>query len=128
MNFFNGELAENGKTMFKNKSFKIQIPEEIVYNLTNEKRKNIILGVRPEDFMLESSDKEALNSIEAIVEVIEPMGSENYLYVRANDQSFIIKTAPTSHLKVNDRIKLFINLQNIHLFDEKSSKSLVKVH
>jgi multiple sugar transport system ATP-binding protein len=125
MNFFGGELIENGLTLFKNKSFEIQIPEEILKNLNKEKRKNIILGVRPEDFSLQSSEIEVRNSIEALVEVVEPMGSENYLYLKTDDQNFIIRTAPSTNVKINDKIKLYINLENIQLFDEKTSESMI---
>jgi len=123
MNFFNGELVDNGTTLFKNKSFEIKIPGEIYRKLNIKERKNIVLGVRPEDFSLEAKSEESYNSIDALVEVIEPMGSENYLYLSSADQNFIIKTAPSINLKINDKIKLFINLNNIHLFDEKSSES-----
>jgi multiple sugar transport system ATP-binding protein len=124
MNFFNGELVENGTILFKNKSFEIQIPPAISKNLKKETGKNIVLGVRPEDFMLHSPHQEAYNSVKALVEVIEPMGSENFLYLRADDQNFIIKTPPLTDIKINDQIKLYINLNNIHLFDESSSISL----
>jgi multiple sugar transport system ATP-binding protein len=125
MNFFNGELVDNGQTLFKNKSFEIQIPGEISGKLNKKEGKNIVLGVRPEDFSLQSNKEESYNSIEALVEVIEPMGSENYVYLRSDDQEFIIKTGPSVNLKINDKIKLFINLNNIHLFDEKSSASKI---
>jgi multiple sugar transport system ATP-binding protein len=124
MNFFSGELVENGTTLFKSKSFEIQIPGQLSKNLIKEKGKKIVLGVRPEDFSMQSSEKEEYNLIEALVEVIEPMGSENYLYLRTDDQNFIIRTAPSTNVKINDQIKLYINLENIHLFDEKSSESL----
>jgi len=126
MNFFNGELVGNGKTLFKNKSFEIQIPEEILKKLNTKERKNIVLGVRPEDFSLQANKEESYNSLEALVEVIEPMGSENYLYLSSDSQNFIIRTAPSVNMKINDKIKLFINLNNIHLFDEKSSESEIK--
>jgi len=125
MNFFKGELVENGTKFFKNKSFKIQIPGQLSKNLIKKKGENIVLGVRPEDFSMKSSEKEEYNSIEAVIEVIEPMGSENYLYLRTGDQSFIIKTAPSINVKINDQIKLYINLENIHLFDEQSSESMI---
>ena len=124
MNFFNGELVENGSVLFKNKSFEIEIPAEISNKLKKETGKSIVLGVRPEDFNLQSSHQEAHNSLEALVEVIEPMGSENYLYLKADDQNFIIKTPPSTNIKINDQVKLYINLSNIHLFDESSSVSL----
>ncbi|MEE9119137.1 MAG: ATP-binding cassette domain-containing protein, partial [Calditrichia bacterium] len=41
MNFFSGELVENGTTLFKNKSFKIQIPGQLSKNLVKEKGKKI---------------------------------------------------------------------------------------
>jgi multiple sugar transport system ATP-binding protein len=125
MNFFSGELVENGTILFKNKSFHIQIPEKLAESLKKDVNKNIILGVRPEDFALQPSDKQNMNTLEAMVEVIEPMGSENYLYLTSDNQNFIIRTAPSTDLKINDKIQLYINLNNIHLFDEKSSAALI---
>jgi len=125
MNFFSGELVQNGTTLFRNKSFTIQIPGNLTKSINGNKSEKIILGVRPEDFSLYSSENKADNSLEALVEVIEPMGSENYLYLKAEDQDFIIRTSPSTNLKINDKIKLYINLDNIHLFDENSSNALI---
>jgi multiple sugar transport system ATP-binding protein len=82
MNFFNGELQQNGTTLFKNKSFEIKIPVNLTKSMKKDKDKKIILGVRPEDFSIQPSEEKTDNSLEALVEVIEPMGSENYLYLR----------------------------------------------
>jgi multiple sugar transport system ATP-binding protein len=125
MNFFSGKLVYNGSTFFENKAFRLQLPEKLTKGILKEKATNIILGVRPEDFSLLSIEKDSKSSMEAIVEVIEPMGSENYLYLRTDEQSFIIKTAPSTNVKINDKIQLHINLENIHLFDEMSSKALI---
>jgi multiple sugar transport system ATP-binding protein len=125
MNFFNGELVANGTTEFRNKSFNIQIPDNLAKNLIKDKTSKIILGVRPEDFSLQPIDKKPDTSLEALVEVIEPMGSENYLYLRTDDQNFIIRTAPSTDVNINDKIQLYINLENIHLFDEKSLEALL---
>jgi multiple sugar transport system ATP-binding protein len=125
MNFFDGELIANGSTLFRNRAFDIQIPEKLVKSLDREKAGKIILGVRPEDFSIESGSSKTAASMEALVEVIEPMGSENYLYLKTEDQDFIIKTAPSTDVKIKDKIQLNINLDNIHLFDEKTSEALL---
>jgi multiple sugar transport system ATP-binding protein len=125
MNFFNGELVSNGKNVFKNKSFEIQIPGKLSDSMIDNKTKKIILGVRPEDFSLDAIEEKYENTLEAQVEVIEPMGSENYLYLKAMDQDFIIRTSPSVNLKINDTIRLYVNLENIHLFDQQTSTSLL---
>jgi multiple sugar transport system ATP-binding protein len=125
MNFFNGELIQNVAAIFKNKSFEIELPKITAESVGTEMNKSIVLGVRPEDFSLQPFDTNKKNSIKALVEVIEPMGSENYLYLKTNDQSFIVRTAPSTDVKINDTVILYINLGNIHLFDEKSSESLM---
>ena len=125
MNFFEGELVANGSILFRNKSFDLQIPEKLSHGLHKEKTDKIILGVRPEDFALEPTESKKENSLEALVEVIEPMGSENYLYLKTEDQDFIIRTAPSTNVKIKDKIQLYINLENIHLFDEKTSEALL---
>ena len=125
MNFFRGELVQNGATLFKSKSFEIQIPVNLAKTIMKDNAYKIILGVRPEDFSIQPFEDKTDNSLEALVEVIEPMGNENYLYLRTEDQNFIIRTAPSINLKINDKIKLHINLDNIHLFDESSSEALI---
>ena len=125
MNFFSGELIESGSTLFKNKSMEILIPGQMLKNLNKDRGKKIVLGIRPEDFSMQVSERKEYNSIEALIEVIEPMGSENYLYLHTDDQNFIIRTAPSINAKVNDKIELYINPENIHLFDEESSEALI---
>jgi len=125
MNFFSGELIQNGAAIFKNKSFEIELPENLSESVGKEINKNIVLGIRPEDFSLQPFDTDIKNSIKALVEVIEPMGSENYLYLKTDDQNFIVRTVPATNVKINDTVQLYINLGNIHLFDEKSSESLM---
>jgi len=99
--------------------------ESITAKLKNFIGKDIILGVRPEDVFLETDKKAGDSPIQAIIEVIEPMGSENYLYLRADDFNFVIKTIPSLDLKINQRISLMVNLANIQLFDKQSSESLL---
>jgi multiple sugar transport system ATP-binding protein len=125
MNFFKGELDINGTAIFKNKSFNLNLPENLAKNVRKDAKKDIILGVRPEDFSLQPFENIKENSLNALVEVIEPMGSENYLYLNAEDQSFIVRTTPQAAVKINDTIQLYINLDNIHLFDEQSSDALI---
>lgn len=125
MNFFKGELDINGTAIFKNKSFNLNIPKNLVKNVREEANKEIILGVRPEDFSLQPFERAKENSLNAQVEVIEPMGSENYLHLSTEDQSFIVRTTPQTDVKIKDTIQLYINLDNIHLFDEKSSYALI---
>ena len=45
--------------------------------------------------------------------------------MRTDDQDFIIRTAPSTNVNINDKIKLYIDLENIQLFDEKTSEAMI---
>lgn len=130
MNFLDSTLVKEGNSYYLDGagSFKIAIPEEKV-NETPEIKdyvgKNIVFGIRPEDLEDASvADKEANddNSYVAEVEVVEPMGSEIYLYLSVGGHSMIARVDAHSDAQVGDEVRLIVNSENMHVFNAETEE------
>lgn len=75
----------------------------------------VIFGVRPED--IHEVAAEVANSVQATVDMSEPMGAETYLHLNSGATAFIARVPPTDEHQFNQRVKLSFNLANAHLFD-----------
>ncbi len=77
-----------------------------------------ICGVRPEHFAL--SDDGA----EAVVQVVEPTGSEVQVVAKIGDQELIAVFRERHQFKPGDKIRLKPNPSLVHLFDEATGRRL----
>ena len=89
--------------------------------------KSVIMGIRPEDLHDEESVISAAGPgavVNADVEVTELLGAEVYLYLSVAGQPVTARVNPRSTAKVNDRIKIALDLNKIHLFDKDNEKAI----
>jgi multiple sugar transport system ATP-binding protein len=125
MNFIEGELlSEGGAHYFQGPGMKLKIPQEKAGKLKDYSEKRIIFGVRPED-LPEAPCAAPGETFTVMVEVMEPLGSEVYLDVKAGEHSLIARAEPTTQAKPHARLCLKPNLENIHFFDIRDEKTLV---
>ncbi len=125
MNFVEGELASEGTTVyFQNPAMKIRIPADKAAQLKGYAEKRVIFGVRPED-LPEAPCSSPGETFDVTVEVMEPLGSEVYLDVKAGEQSLIARAEPKTTAKPHSRLCLRPALENIHLFDIGNESTLV---
>jgi len=138
MNFLDVTLIkEQGTYYFHDESlerdmtFKIAIPEsilEMVPNIDDYLGEDVVFGIRPEDLTDASIEHEfdvtEDNSFYADVEVVEPMGSEIYLYMSFEENDLIARVDADSGAKVGDRIKLGIDYDKLHMFDAETEEAV----
>ena len=77
-----------------------------------------IAGVRPEHFAL------ADDGVEAVVQVVEPTGSETQVVARLGQGDVIAVFRERHPFKPGDRIRLRPDPKLVHLFDEATGKRL----
>ncbi|MDK2972753.1 MAG: multiple sugar transport system ATP-binding protein [Candidatus Sumerlaeota bacterium] len=130
MNFIDGELIEeDGKLCFQEDKFKITLTDEIAAKVREAgvERGPVALGVRPEDF----HDAEEVPAgtttaeVKARVEIVEPMGSELYLYMTTGKNPFVARVGPHIKTEIDAEMPLLVNLKKIHLFDAKTELTIV---
>lgn len=89
--------------------------------------KEVVLGIRPEcihdEEMFLSTAKTGI--IDTTVEVTEMMGAETYLYLNCEGIPLTARVSPRSTARPQDKIKVAIDPNRIHIFDKETEKSLI---
>jgi multiple sugar transport system ATP-binding protein len=117
MNFFPGRVEHSdGATSFRaDAGFQLRLDRP----LTGQP---VILGIRPEHIRNVAPSDAALT---ANVELIEPMGAETHVTLRAGNQSFIARLAAQEHLRVGQSLPLSFDLAKAHFFDPQTERIIV---
>ena len=99
-------------------SFMLPIPETHWPDEPPDAGTNITLGIRPEDVrvLIEEEDRRDGNVYEGIVDVVEPLGSDNLLHVVVGTHSWILRTSADYFPTEDEPIRFQLDLENIHLF------------
>jgi len=120
MNFFEGKLDKvNGQLTFIEETCQIPVHKPFWDKLAPRVGQAITFGVRPEDVYAPEHFPAALPkaAITAKVEVIEPMGSEQYVYFTTGANSFIGRLEAHVKLEVEEQTDLSIDLSKTHFFE-----------
>ncbi len=131
MNFIHSVITKEGNAHFATfQNFKIELPIGMYTEdkLDSYLGKEIILGIRPEDFHRDPIFKDTFNNctIEAEVELTEMMGSEVHMHLLCGTQKLIIKAPSRDQAKDGEVISLSIDMNKVHLFDKKSEQVIKK--
>jgi multiple sugar transport system ATP-binding protein len=127
MNFFDATIAqEAGKLLLKEATFTIEVPSHWREKLSDYVDKKVIFGVRPEHVGSPTAEAEpGVPKITASVEVIEPMGSETYLYMNTGHNDFIARVDSHRHCNVGDKLDIAVMIDKAHVFDAETSLVIV---
>ncbi|MEJ9230550.1 sn-glycerol-3-phosphate ABC transporter ATP-binding protein UgpC [Peribacillus butanolivorans] len=125
MNFFTGTLKEG---FIKIGEQTLEVPELKMNTLRDQGYigKEIILGIRPEDFHNEGAYiKESPNTtFTAQVDVAELMGAEIMLYSTFAGQDFVARIDAKNIIQAGDNIELALNMNKAHFFDKGSEQRI----
>ncbi|GAU07489.1 ABC transporter ATP-binding protein [Desulfoplanes formicivorans] len=90
--------------------------------------KDVILGIRPENLSVNDGKNDPVPDdwkVDALVDFVEPLGSETYLHVKIQDIAFQARTKGTTTITEGDKVPLIFDLKYMHLFDAASQQSLL---
>ena len=129
MNFFEAKVESVGGELWVSTSdFRLKVPSRI-QSSSQYVGKSVTLGIRPES-IFDSTIEHILkpsegNTMEARVDVLEPLGHQYVAYMKAGELSFIASLENSSKLAVDDIAKLVVNTDEIHLFDHETEATLL---
>jgi multiple sugar transport system ATP-binding protein len=86
----------------------------------NQGRAPVILGVRPEHFVVQhraQPEQTVLGRIHAPVEVVEPTGSETMVVLRLGSQEVTARYEPADTPKVGQTVEILVDMAKVCLFD-----------
>jgi multiple sugar transport system ATP-binding protein len=125
MNFAEVRVAaENGSLWAESEGIRIKVPAPMAPRLGNYAGKELTLGVRPEDLRIAGDADPRELSFDAAVEVIERLGSEILLDVAVGRTTMVASVEPTAGAKVHERLRLAINPNRLHFFDNETEAAI----
>ena len=127
MNFFEGNLVnKDGKLTFVSPGFECPVPDAWKEKMEPFCNKPVTFGIRPEDIGNEAAERNPeMPKVKAKVEVIEPMGSETYVYLTCATTNFIARIDPHRKLSVGQDIEFALLMPNAHFFDGETEKAII---
>ncbi|PIQ88325.1 MAG: glycerol-3-phosphate ABC transporter ATP-binding protein [Candidatus Omnitrophica bacterium CG11_big_fil_rev_8_21_14_0_20_42_13] len=128
MNFMSGRLIKkNGKIYFEEGRILVKIVDSMKNKLADFLNKEIIMGIRCENIYdkLFVSDAPPENIVKASCEVIEPMGSEVYLYLNTGKHTFIARVGGHDKPQVGQDMELVFDMNKVHFFDKATEETII---
>ncbi|MGM0446024.1 MAG: ABC transporter ATP-binding protein [Bacillota bacterium] len=130
MNFLDAKIEKEGEDYYADGfgAFRIKVPDKFSDKVKDYVNKRVVFGIRPENLtdarINHDLDVTEDNSFEAEVDVVEPMGSEIYLYLAIDEHTMIARVEAESDAQVGDKIKLGVYTQKMHIFDNETEDAL----
>jgi multiple sugar transport system ATP-binding protein len=109
--------SRDGKLFFANEGLRIGVPRAKASALGAYAGKAITLGIRPEDLQQAQASDPVEAVIDAVVNVIEPLGHETLLELGAGPNRLLARFRPDLVLAPGQAIRLSANLDKLHAFD-----------
>ncbi len=121
MNLLDGTLSFDGDTsVVKGKEFTFTLPKS-----ASHKAGDVVVGVRPEHLSpTDGGGTPSAHTLSAVVEVIEPLGAEAYVYLAGTKGSIVARVPEDKTPKVGQTVAFTVDATKIHLFDPKTEARL----
>jgi multiple sugar transport system ATP-binding protein len=125
MNFADVTVNESGGALVAEATgFRIHVPPAQTPALKPYKGQRVTLGIRPEDIHMAGGADSPQHSFDAVVDVVEPLGSEILLDVKAGTSTLVARVDPTVRAKVHEQVRLAMNPDRLHFFDSKTEQAI----
>ena len=122
MNFIDGEVYKNNDdTIFRSNNFNLKLDQNFNLNLENNQKLEVLMGIRPEHIKISENEQMDIN---AVVDIVEPMGNEVYVYLKVGNHQIILRSTQRLNLKPEQKLGLLIDQTNIYLFYRKDGSQI----
>ncbi|WP_224450327.1 ABC transporter ATP-binding protein [Haloprofundus salilacus] len=120
MNFFDVEVHDG---VAVGDGFDYRLPEYHREQVADRNGDAFTLGVRPESVSV--SDTASAETVTAVVDVVEPIGSDTYLYLHVGDVECTARVEAKTPIQEGDHIELQFDEESLHLFDAETGENVV---
>ena len=128
ISLMNGKIIKKDrKYYFDEGKFQVKLVEEMYKTVTPYEGKDVIFGIRSEDiydklFVSEASPE---NTIRATCEVVEPLGSEVFLYLNSGKSLFTARVGAHNRPEVNRDMDVVFDMSKVHFFDPENEVTII---
>ena len=102
------------------------LPREGMQDFTAYEAKKVIMGIRPEHIYTGRPipGETDMADLPAMIDLVEPVGSEVYLFVEVAGFKLCAKLPPITGLEEGEQVNLKIDLKKMYIFDAETEKAL----
>ena len=122
MNTF--DVSVQGSTLVAS-DFEYQLSEETTDHVRQyvDDGDSLVLGIRPENIHLVEANTD--NSISAYLDVLEPVGSDNYLYLEIGGKECRVRVPGEVKPDINQQITIGFSEEDMHLFHPSDGTNIL---
>jgi multiple sugar transport system ATP-binding protein len=125
MNFADVTVTNTGEGLWAEApGLRIRVPASKVPVLHRHTGQKIVLGIRPEALRLANGADGSDYAFDSTVEVVEPLGNEILIDVRAGVHALVARVDPATRVKVHETVRLALDPERLHFFDAKTEAAL----
>jgi multiple sugar transport system ATP-binding protein len=127
MNFIDAILLEAGGRLYiDGGNFSLPAPRAPADIPRARLNQQVVFGIRPDhiddaEFVVPAR---GFTELDAIVEIIEPIGSEVILIASTGKHQFTAKVHSQTKARLHESIKLSIDMNKMHLFDKETGRKI----
>ncbi len=128
INMMTGRIVKKDKKYFFDEGkIRVKLTEESFSKIAPYEGQDVILGIRSEDIYdkLFASEASPDNTVRATCEVVEPLGSEVYLYLNSGKHNFVARVGAHDRPEVNRDMDLVFDMSKVHFFDPKTEETII---
>jgi multiple sugar transport system ATP-binding protein len=125
MNFVTVRIGEEGGMLWaRSDGIHLKVPAPVQSQLRAHSGREVTLGVRPEDMRVANDADPTDMSINAVVEVVERLGSETLLDVAVGAATMVASVEPRVTAQSHDSLRLALNPDRLHFFDSVTEAAI----
>ena len=117
-------VAEKGGLWAIGEGIGLEVPAPMTNRLGPYAGRDVTFGIRPEDLHIASDVDPVELTLDAVVEVVERLGSEILLDVAVGRVTMVAAVEPTATAKMHERLRLGVNPHRMHFFDNETENAL----
>ena len=120
---------ENGVLTFQSGN-RVELPKEHLEFYKDYEGKDVLFGIRPEDFYLEEGDikSKMAHPFRGKIDIVELLGFETIHYIQDQDVRIVAKVPHKSPYRQGDEVTFFIDMSKYALFDCESTLRIPREH
>jgi multiple sugar transport system ATP-binding protein len=115
---------EDVKRVLRRGTFSVEVPDELASELERRGVEKLVAGFRPEHLDVAEEEGARSCSINAEVEVVEYLGDEQLVHLKAGDEPVVASLPVERQLKNGDKTCLYLPLEKLRLFDAETEEAL----
>ena len=89
-----------------------------------EDGQDVLMGIRTEEITIAEDKSPGPREwvFSGVVKVVEPLGNENHIHVELQGETFVARCEGRRLVKSGEKIEVAFNLEQLHIFDKKTTK------